>query len=143
MTTTKLLTTFATVAFSLSAIRAADVNVPGLKREFYSGIDRPTLEAGPTTPPTSVSSLPTFEAPTNVADNYAQRVSGLFTPAADGNYVFFICSDDDSDLFLSTDNTPANKKLIAQETAWSNPRQWVTSAGGTDTTVKRSDSFAG
>jgi hypothetical protein len=143
MTTTKLLTTFACVAFSLTAIRA-DVTVPGLKREYYPGLDRPTLEAGTTTAPASVTALPTFEAPINVADNYAQRVSGFFTPASDGNYVFFLASDDDGDLFLSTDATPANKKLIAQEVSggWSASRAWNTANAPAVSTDVRSDSFA-
>jgi hypothetical protein len=75
-------------------------------------------------------------------DNYDNIITGWFVPPKTGNYVFFTCSDDPSNLYLSTDSTPANKKLIAQETNWSNPRQWQTSAGGTDVTAKRSDQFA-
>jgi len=125
-------------------MRAADVTVPGLKREYYPGLDRPTIEAGTTTAPASVTALPTFEAPINVADNYAQRVSGFFTPAANGNYVFFLASDDDGDLFLSTDDKPANKKLIAQEAqgGWSASRAWNTANSPATSTDVRSDSFA-
>jgi len=60
----------------------------------------------------------------------------------DGNYVFFVNGDDDCDLFLSTDDSPANKKLIAQEQGWSNERQWTTTPSG-DATAKRSDTFTG
>jgi hypothetical protein len=75
-------------------------------------------------------------------DNYGNIISGWFIPPTTGNYVFFTCSDDQSNLYLSTDDTPANKKLIAQEANWSNPRQWVSSAGGSDVTAKRSDQFS-
>jgi hypothetical protein len=70
-------------------------------------------------------------------------VSALFIPAVTTNYVFFLASDDDADLFLSTDANPADKHLIAQETVWSNSRQWVSSGGGSILTAKRSDQFSG
>src|SRR6185503_7824961 len=72
-----------------------------------------------------------FESGVGFADNYANRFSGFFLPPTTGNYIFFIAGDDDSDLFLSTDDNPANKKLIAQEVSWSNNRQWNVPGGGT------------
>jgi len=124
---------------------ASQVLSPGfLKQEFYSGATRANLESGTyTTAPTYVNYLTSFETPSGLGNNYAQRVSGFFNPTQTANYVFFICSDDDSDLFLSTDATPANKHLIAQENSWSNSRQWVSSAGGSTLASKRSDQFAG
>jgi len=68
-------------------------------------------------------------------------MSGWYIPPADGNYVFFLSSDDDSDLFLSTDATAANKKLIAQENAWSATREWTNSSGGSILSQKRSDQW--
>lgn len=101
---------------------------------------RPGVEAGTDGAPWSTSYINSF-ATTDFADYYVQRLSCLFVPEVSGLYVFFICSDDDSDLFLSTDADPANKRLIAQETAWSNNRQWVSSGGGSNLTQKRSDTF--
>jgi hypothetical protein len=49
------------------------------------------------------------------ADNYVQRLSTWFVPPTTGRYVFYLSSDDDSDLFLSTDENEANKRLIAQQ----------------------------
>ena len=109
--------------------------------EYFSGntrLDVEGLAASLVTP--TVTTFTNFEAPTNIADNYAQRVSGFFTPATSGNYVFIIATDDDSDLFLSTDDQPANKRLIAQETGWSGVRNWTTSNGGSYV-QKRSDTF--
>ena len=124
---------------------AAQITATGfLKDERFDGSTRPDVEdpafAGT---PTVVRYVPSFEVPVNQADNFAERVSGIFTPAVSGNYVFFVCSDDDADLFLSTDATPANKKLIAQETTWSNSREWTSSTGNSDLTSKRSDQFSG
>jgi len=81
--------------------------------------------------------------PDNTDNNYGATVSGYFIPPTSGDYVFFITSDDNSALFLSTDEDPANLKQIAVETAWSNAnKQYVASAGGSDLTAKRSDQYA-
>src|SRR5438552_9814931 len=127
---------------SLTATQAADVFVSGsLKHEFISGASRAQVEAGTAGTPSILEYISSFELPTNVADNYSRRVSGFFIPATTGNYVFFVCSDDDSDLFLSTDDTVANKRLIAQETGWSNNLEWTISGGGSNLAQKRSDQF--
>lgn len=114
------------------------------RQEFYPGALRTDLEnpsyAGQ---PAFVNYLAAFETPGGQGNDYAERVSGYFIPPVTTNYVFFVCSDDDSDLFLSTDGNPANKHLVAQETAWSNSREWTTSSGGSALASKRSDQFAG
>lgn len=74
--------------------------------------------------------------------NYGNQLSGWFVPAQTSDYVFFTCSDDPSDLYLSTDENPANKLLIARETGWSNPRNWNSVGSGSIVTDKRSDSFS-
>lgn len=118
---------------------------PGfVKQEFYSGATRANLEnPSYTNSPTMVTYLTSFETPSGQGNSYAERVSALFTPPQTTNYVFFLASDDDSDLFLSTDSTAANKRLIAQETKWSNSREWLSSGGGSTLASKRSDTFAG
>ena len=88
---------------------------------------------------------PTFEADTTggSGNNYGNRLSCLFYPPSSGNYVFFVASDDQSDLFVSTDNNPASKRMVAQETGWSNARQWTAPGGGGSTAPqKRSDQFS-
>jgi hypothetical protein len=115
-----------------------------VKQEFYSGATRANLENPTyTNSPTKVTYLTSFESPSGQGSSYAERISALFTAPATTNYVFFLASDDDSDLFLSTDSSPANKRLIAQETVWSNSRQWLTSGGNSVLASKRSDTFAG
>ncbi|PYI86696.1 MAG: hypothetical protein DME26_08560 [Verrucomicrobia bacterium] len=93
--------------------------------------------------PDEVTYPTSFEGPVNYLDNYGTQFRGYVTPPTNGDYVFFICSDDNSVLFLSSDENPANKKLIAAETVWSNTRQWNTSGGGSDLTAKRSDQYTG
>lgn len=99
--------------------------------------------AARTTPPTLADfNLTIFDTPEEEGDNYVDRVSTLFIPATSGNYVFFECSDDDSDLFVSTDATPQHKRMVAQEAGWSNPDQWLAIGGGSTLPQKRSDQWS-
>ncbi len=67
-----------------------------------------------------------FEAPTNWDDDYGQRMRGWLKPPTTGDYRFWISSDDNSELWLSTDETEANKVLIAYEDSWTGERVWET-----------------
>jgi hypothetical protein len=123
-----------------------------IEQRFWNNINNntvSTLKADPRYPanPTAITFEPLFEYPPNAGgeagDTYGNRMSGWILAPEDGDYVFFTCSDDPSELYLSTDADPSNKKLIARETVWSNARQWVSSAGPSDLTAKRSDQFTG
>lgn len=133
----------ATACLTLT-VQAQDVFAPNLlKREVYYDHLRQEVLDGTAGDPDLVTAVgPAFETPSNIRDNYTQRVSGFFIPAETAAYVFFIAGDDDSDLYLSTDENPANKKLIAQETGWSGIRSWITVGGGSIAEDKRSDLFA-
>jgi hypothetical protein len=114
-----------------------------LKQEFFANQTRASIENGTAGAPTYVKALSSFEAPVNDSlSNFGQRISGYFIPAVTGDYVFFLSSDDHASLYLSTDANPANKRLIAQETVWSNSREWTISGGGSDLAQKRSDQFS-
>ena len=54
----------------------------------------------------------------NVEDNYGVQLKGFLHPPTTDDYQFAIASDDNSQLWLSTDADPANRVLIAQETGW-------------------------
>jgi hypothetical protein len=60
-----------------------------------------------------LNNIPAFGS---LGDDYGDVVSGWVTPSADGDYTFFLASDDASQLYLSTDETPAGAVLIAEET---------------------------
>lgn len=82
-----------------------------------------------------------FGGPWGATDNYNSRVRTYFTPPTSGQYVFFIAADDFANVYLSTDENPANKKLICQENGWSNQYQWVDPRSGGSGALedKRSD----
>ena len=67
-----------------------------------------------------------FETEANTGINfYGQRMRALVVPPMDGNYTFWISSDDNSDVFLSTDESPLNKRLIAAVAGWTSSREWT------------------
>jgi hypothetical protein len=49
-------------------------------------------------------------------ENFGTRFRGYLCPPYTGNYTFWIAGDDGSELWLSTDETPENKKKIASFT---------------------------
>ncbi len=73
------------------------------------------------------------------ADDYGDREFGWLKPAVTGDYTFWIAGDDLCELWLSTDGSPANAKLIAQVTGWTNAMDWDNTTGGsTDVTKLKS-----
>lgn len=59
-----------------------------------------------------------LEAPTDIAENYGQRLHGYIVPPVSGEYQFWIASDDAGELWLSTDENPANQRRIASVASW-------------------------
>ncbi len=76
-----------------------------------------------------------FEAPVDVADSYGQRLRAILVAPFTGNYTFYICSDDQSVLYLSQNESPASKQLIAVEPQWSGSRQFTTTERRTNATA--------
>src|SRR5690606_24815580 len=76
-------------------------------------------------PPTSVSELTIFEGPSNVGIHYGSRIRGYICPPETGNYVFYISSNDHSELWLSTNADPSNKVRIAWVMGSTGARQWT------------------
>jgi hypothetical protein len=106
----------------------------GLREDLYfdvPGITVADLTNSPTFPnlPDATRLAAAFETVTNLTDNYGVRLTGFLVPPLTGQYVFYICSDDQSALFLSTNEIAANKVLIASDSSWSMPREWTTSHG--------------
>ncbi len=74
--------------------------------------------------PTGRESLDRFESPVRWADDYGARVYGYLYPPATGDYTFWIASDNDGELYLSSDADPANRARFAYVTGWTSPQEW-------------------
>lgn len=95
-------------------------------REYWENISGYSVSQIPVnTAPSTISQLASFEAPSNIGDNYGTRIKGFVCPPATGNYIFWISSDDNSELWLSSDTNPANKIKIASVTGWTLSREWT------------------
>src|SRR5262245_1916651 len=83
----------------------------------------------PNQPTTSSNITAAFEGPTDAADNYGQRMHGYIVPPVTGNYTFWIASDDNGELWLSTNESPSTQRRIAAVAGWTASRAWTTEAG--------------
>ena len=57
-------------------------------------------------------------------DDFGGRIHGWFYPPRTGDYTFYLASDDNGELWLSTDQSPAMAQLIAYETASAGDKAW-------------------
>lgn len=100
-------------------------------REWWTGISGAgvsNLTSNPNYPnnPTGRELITCLEGPVNWTDNYGTRMRGYLYPPTTGSYTFWIAGDDNCQLWLSTDGTPANKAQIAYigGSGWTDSRQW-------------------
>jgi xyloglucan-specific exo-beta-1,4-glucanase len=107
-----------------------NVTVTGsILRQYWTGISGTTINnltsnANYPNNPTGSGQLTSLEAPTNWADNYGTRIRGYIHPTANGSYTFWIAGDDNTELYLSTGDNPANASRIAYVNGWTNSREW-------------------
>jgi hypothetical protein len=100
-----------------------------LLREYWKGIGGKEVQALTSHPsfpdrPSGSDFVPLFEGPTDFANDYGSRLRGYLHPPVNGDYVFFVVSDDHSELYLSSDENPARKTLLVRVTDDAKPRQW-------------------
>jgi hypothetical protein len=104
---------------SNGVLREVYLNIPG--GAIADLTSHPSFPASP-----SLETIqPTFEAPTEFAENYGQRMRALLIPPATGAYTFWVASDDNGALFLSTTDNPAQKLQIATVNSWTSSREWT------------------
>jgi parallel beta-helix repeat protein len=123
------------VSASSNAVSVTTNRPPGggtgtILREYWlniTGTDVATIPVGTT--PSGSQQLTSFEGPTNWADSYGARIRGYITPDVTGSYTFWLAADDTAQLWLSSNNDPANKALIASVPAYTAPREWNKNTG--------------
>src|SRR5207237_3607619 len=82
--------------------------------------DQPDLVLTDTTLP-----APLFDSPTNQRDNFTDRLIGFYIAPQDGDYRFYMSSDDQGRTYIAEDANPAHKHIIAVEPAWGQVRGWT------------------
>ncbi|MHA4842940.1 GLEYA domain-containing protein [Flavitalea antarctica] len=95
-------------------------------REFWQNVAGERISSIPLhSIPTFTSQLTSFEAPSNITNGYGQRVRGYVCAPVTGNYTFYIAADNVGELWLSTNDNPANKLKIAHSPDWVGQREWT------------------
>jgi len=97
----------------------------------FGGVLISDLTGNPAFPdnPTGSQVVPDFEGPVDWSDNYGVQMYGWLYLPGTGNYTFWIATDDAGELWLSTDDDPANRVLIASVEGWVPSRDWDGNAG--------------
>src|SRR5258705_1825158 len=119
----------------------------GVLREFYAGVGNGSLQAFtnspsfPNNPTSEYIETAFFEAPSSIGENYGQRMRALLSPPVSGNYVFYIATDDQGALFLSSDESPNNRVQIASVQTWAGSRVWQEPRDGNDVAQKSAHIF--
>jgi len=106
-----------------------DLSGQTIRREYWLNISGGTVGALTSSPdypanPTGVEFPTVFEGPIGFNDFYGSRFRGYVHPPVTGDYVFWISSDDNSELYLGDDEIPASKQLIANVATWTASQQW-------------------
>jgi len=99
--------------------------LPGLGKVVYEtwqnipGTDLDALKSNIRYPgsPDSVEELTSFGIDEDM-DNYGGRIHGWLYVPATGDYTFWLASDDEGEIWLSTDDDPSNVVRIAHEPSW-------------------------
>jgi hypothetical protein len=77
-----------------------------------------------------------MDRPDGGEDNWGGRMRGYIIPPETGDYTFWTASDDDSEVWLSTDEAPANAKMICNVEGWMNYQDWTYTSGVPGTKYK-------
>jgi hypothetical protein len=128
---------------ALATANFTDVSIPpptfGIYRQLWTGLNSTvgnSLAAltntsyNPSWPNNSNAGYTTiytaFETETNTGlTYYGQRLRTFVVPPLTGPYAFWVASDDTSELWLSSDEEPANAQRIAWVSTFTAPRQWT------------------
>lgn len=107
-----------------------------LREYFQFGAFTPPASLPPGATPNISQLMTLFETPTNCGETYTHRMRGFLHPPQTGNYQFWLATDDDGELWLSTTTLPANKVRIAYiQSNWASPREWTKHATQQSVTI--------
>lgn len=97
----------------------------GACREIWTGVTGTSTAQIPTgLAPNTVNTLTTLETPQNTGDNYGIRIRAYLCAPSTGSYRFWIASDNNSDLYLSTNANSSARRRIASVTGATKYREW-------------------
>jgi DNA-directed RNA polymerase specialized sigma24 family protein len=125
----------ATVLSAPTIFTVKDSLAPGLiRREIFNNIGGGSVSdltgnAAYPDHPSTVTYDAAFFFPENQVPNYGTRMRGYLHPPATGEYQFWIAGDDNCELWLSSDQSSAHKRLIARVATYTGFQDWTHEAG--------------
>ena len=127
---------YGTAVFVLIFLNSFAQSCPGLGSINYqrwnningSSVSNLTSNSNYPNNPSASGTYTIFEIPGNSGNNFGMKIYGYICPPTNGNYVFWIASDESGELWLSTTVNPTNKVKIAYNTGATKSRQWNKSA---------------
>ncbi|MCI0744925.1 MAG: lamin tail domain-containing protein [Verrucomicrobia subdivision 3 bacterium] len=123
--------------FLLAWAGGAQGQVAGIHREIYLNLSREGFSLGRLTNhpnflagrPDQTNIVASLQTESGRGEDYGQRLRGWVTAPTTGNYAFWIASDETSNLYLSTNEYPSAKQLIAWVDPRSQPGNYATHHG--------------
>ncbi|BDS07033.1 hypothetical protein NT6N_20730 [Oceaniferula spumae] len=117
-----------TAPVSINVIAANPVQ-SGLVADRFNGISGSSISsltgnANYPDNPSSSSIWTNVDSGTSVGDSYGHRVYGVVVAPTTGDYTFWIASDDQSQLLISNDSTPANAAVVASVSNYTGHQAW-------------------
>jgi len=118
------------LTLALAGVVSAEVGQGKVLFEYWDNIGGGTLVSDLTgnalypDNPTSAEWRDAFQSPSGRADNYGVRARAFVIPPETGEYTFWVAGDDYCQLWLSTNEDPANATLIAQVLGWTGVAEW-------------------
>jgi len=112
---------------SQATFRAAALFRHALRRELLWNVTgglSGALDETRWTCPDQANWQTSFETPRHIGEHYAQRLVGLLLHPVTTNYTFALAANEQAVLYLSPDESPANKRMIALCTTPLQPRSW-------------------
>src|SRR6186997_1202602 len=115
-------------SFSQSCPGLGSINFQRWNNITGSSVSNLTSNSNYPNNPSTSGTYNIFEIPGNSGNNFGMKLYGYICPPTNGNYLFWIASDESAELWLSTTVNPANKVKIAFNTSATKSRQWNKSA---------------
>ncbi len=123
------------LTLALAGSAAAQLGQGFVLFEYWDGIGGTSVDGNLRTSanfpdnPTSSTWINKFQSPSGRADNYGVRGRAFITPPETGDYTFWVAGDDNCQLWLSSDDNPANAAMICQVASWTGVAEWGKEAG--------------
>jgi len=109
------------------------ITATSIRQEIWTNIGNSTAVSALTTVakypkrPDTLRALTAFDSGNqNLGDNYGSRIRAYLTPATSGAYVFYVASDDNSQLKFSVGTNPATATVIASVPGATAYQAWTT-----------------